>query len=102
MKMENTTSWENVVAMAAPAVPSAGTKPYPYINRGSRTMLNINPVATIFNGVLLSPCPLYSPLYVLLLNVKNRPGVTRRMYMMANSEMFASRWNNPTNMGAAM
>ena len=43
--MENTTSWENVVAMAAPAVPSAGTKPYPYINRGSRTMLNINPVA---------------------------------------------------------
>ena len=36
------------------------------------------------------------------MNVKNRPGVTRRMYMMANSEMFASRWNNPTNMGAAI
>ena len=91
MKIENTTNWENVVAMAAPAVPIAGTKPYPYINSGSRTMLNINPVATIFNGGLLFPCPLYSPLYVLLLNVKNRPGVTRRIYMMANSEMFSSR-----------
>ena len=26
MKIENTTNWENVVAMAAPAVPIAGTK----------------------------------------------------------------------------
>ena len=91
MKIENTTNWENVVAMAAPAVPIAGTKPYPYINSGSRTMLNINPVATIFNGVLLFPCPLYNPLYVLLLNVKNSPGVIRRMYMMASSEIFSSK-----------
>ena len=91
MKIENTTNWENVVAMAAPAVPIAGTKPYPYINSGSRTMFNINPLATIFNEDLLFPCPLYSPLYVLLLNVKNRPGVTRRIYMMAISEMFSSR-----------
>ena len=91
MKIENTTNWENVVAMAAPAVPIAGTKPYPYINSGSRTILNINPVATIFNGVLLFPCPLYSPLYVLLLNVKNSPGVIKRMYMMASSEIFSSK-----------
>lgn len=64
-------------------------------------MLNTSPVATIFRGVLLLPCPLYSPLYVLLLNVKNSPGVIRRMYMTANSDILSSRWNNPTSMGAA-
>ena len=42
-------------------------------NEYQAIILNINPVATIFNGGLLFPCPLYSPLYVLLLNVKNRP-----------------------------